>query len=354
MTPDEATASPLPGLGSVPLRFPGEPEELGPGVTLLADRSFFGELAVRGAGRASFLHGQCSNEVKALRPGSGTFVTFLTPKGKLLGDVDLLVLEDEIRLRCSPLFAAPLAAHLRKFAVFDKVEIVDLAPERSLFWVDGEGAAALVESVVGAPLPAGPAGANALLRRGDDPLLVSSCDRLGTVGFDLSIAKSAAGSLHAALVAAGARPAGWALLERLRIEAGRPRLGVDMDDSNLPNEAGLVDSISYTKGCYTGQETIARLRTYGHVNKRLVGFRIEGTDVPAPETPLSRDGDEGKPPGRVTSAALSPALGVVALGYAAKEIAEGDALRLPDGRAAVVAPLPLVRRGDPSPQRSSA
>ncbi len=145
------------------------------------------------------------------------------------------------------------------------------------------------------------------------------------------------------LARAGSLPVSDQTAEILRVEAGRPRLGKDADDSNLPEEMGLSAAISSTKGCYVGQEVVARLRTYGRVNRRLVGFRFpeqavpEGTVFRNPEKP---DHELA----RVSSAVVSPRFGAIGLGLAFREIAEGQALRDPANpeRSAVVAPIPFA------------
>jgi folate-binding protein YgfZ len=145
------------------------------------------------------------------------------------------------------------------------------------------------------------------------------------------------------LARAGSIPVSTETAEILRVEAGRPRFGLESDPNSLPDELGLQAAISTTKGCYVGQEIVARLRTYGRVNRRLVGFRFPEEAVP-PGTVFSDPAKESLELGRVTSAVVSPRFGPVGLGLAFRDVAEGDALRLADApaRCAVVAPLPFA------------
>jgi folate-binding protein YgfZ len=150
--------------------------------------------------------------------------------------------------------------------------------------------------------------------------------------------------LSSALIAAGARPVGGDALEVLRVEAGLPRYGVDMTETNVVLEAAPEDAVSYTKGCYVGQEIIARIHWRGHVAKRLTGLLFDDDHAVAPELKIATV--DGKEIGRVTSAVFSPHLGrTVALGYVKFDyLAPGTEVRVGDeGRAARVAELPLVR-----------
>jgi folate-binding protein YgfZ len=150
---------------------------------------------------------------------------------------------------------------------------------------------------------------------------------------------SEAGRVEAALSAAGAPEMPEAEAEVLRVEAGRPRFGVDADGSNLPDEIGLNDAISTSKGCYVGQEVVARLRTYGQVSRRLVGFRLEGGAAAGAAFP-----NPGKPShelARVTSAADSARFGRIGIGMAARDVEEGRVLSGPGGIAARIVALPF-------------
>jgi folate-binding protein YgfZ len=167
----------------------------------------------------------------------------------------------------------------------------------------------------------------------------------GVMGFDLIVPAGLRDALCSALLQAGAKAAPLETLELLRIEAGRPRWGAELDEEVIPLEAGLLQrAISTGKGCYTGQEVIVRILHRGHVNRHLRGLLLGGASPPLPGTQLLPPG-EAKPVGRVTSACVSPRLGqTIALAYVRREIAPGSTLRLDRAEAgdAVVVELPLV------------
>jgi folate-binding protein YgfZ len=218
-------------------------------------------------------------------------------------------------------------AHLAKYAVFQKVEIEDRSDDFARLAIYGDG--------IVPDLP----GTGALSLPGEYE-----------VSWDVLVPVPALDGARATLDGAGASELAAEEAEARRIEAGRPEFGTDADETHLADEAGLADAVSTTKGCYVGQEIVARLRTYGRVNKRLVGFWFPDGTVPAGTT--LRRPDEAEPSrveaGRVTSAAVSGRLGAIGLGYAARDVAAGDRLVVaaadgPEaGRSAVVAELPFA------------
>jgi tRNA-modifying protein YgfZ len=281
-------------------------------------RRALGVLAVSGADREAFLQGQLTQNARGLREGEARRMAGLTAKGKLLYFGWLVGEKDRALLLVAASASASARAHLARFAVFQKVTVDD-ATERFAAWglYGGEPAS------LGPPPGAVVLPAEADLSGGlvapveDEPLVI------------------------AALAAAGSREIGKAEAEVLRIEAGRARFGVDADGSNLPDEVGLQDAISSDKGCYVGQEVVARLRTYGKVSRRLVGFRFPDRPV-APGTVFPDPAKPDHPLGRVTSAAASPRFGAIGLGLAARSVDEGATLVAPDGAGAVVTRLPFA------------
>jgi folate-binding protein YgfZ len=227
----------------------------------------------------------------------------LTPKGKLLADFRV-ARADTLRLLLSPGRAEPLAAHLSKYAVFQDVRIEDRSREFRLVELFGEFPPALAVATGEVWPPFFETSASLLVPQGD------------------AAAVEAALSGHAARITAEEA-------ESLRIEAGRPEYGRDMDESNLPDEVGMDDAISTAKGCYVGQEIVARLRTYGRVARRLVRWSFSGGLPPAGSV-LVRPGEPGKVLGRVTSAVLSPRRGAIGLGYAGRDVSEGETLNVRD------------------------
>jgi tRNA-modifying protein YgfZ len=195
--------------------------------------------------------------------------------------------------------------HLKKYAAFSKVVVEDRSQEFSRLGLYGPERPALSFPESSLVLPGeGEFSAEVVL----------PADRLP--------------DLERVLSAAGSRPIADETAEVLRVEAGRPRFGADMDSTNLPDEVGMNDAISTTKGCYVGQEVVARLRTYGRVNRRLVRFRFPGGPIAAGEVLRRPDGEAASAiePGRVTSSAVSPRSGPIGLGYAFRDVPEGARL----------------------------
>ena len=279
-----------------------------------------GILVVEGPDREAFLQGQLTQDIRGLAPGQSRPMAGLTPKGKLLYFGRLAAQADRLLLLVPAATRAAVAHHLRKYAVFQKVSVTDRSDEFILLGLYGPGAGAL----------AGPQGSIALPADGElaAGLLAPAADRA---------------ALEDLLERAGSTAVSQASAEILRVEAGRPRFGSDADQTNLPDEVGLQSAISTTKGCYVGQEIVARLRTYGRVNRRLVGFRFPEEPVPA-GTVFLDPGKENLELGRVTSAVVSPRFGPIGLGFAFRDVAEGGVLRLPGhpGQCAVVAALPFA------------
>lgn len=276
-------------------------------------------VAVAGPDRAAFLQGQLTQDVRHLAPGESRPAAGLTPKGKLLFFGTLVGQPDRMLLLVEREAAVGVLAHLSRYAAFQNVQVSDVSAELEVVHLYGPRAARL-------EIPAG----------------VLRLPARGEFAGELLIPASSRAELETRLEAAGSEPVGEETAEVLRVEAGRPRWGQDADGSNLPDEVGLQDSVSPNKGCYVGQEVVARLRTYGRVNRRLVGFRFPDGAVPAGT--LFPDPD--KPSlelGRVTSSVLSPAWGPIGLGLAFRDVPEGGTLGAPGrGRKVVVSPLPFA------------
>ena len=277
-------------------------------------------LAVEGADRAAFLQGQLTQDVDRLAVGESLPAAGLTPKGKLLYFGRIRNAGDRFLLLIPLAARAAVAAHLGKYAVFQRVVVRDVTEEHGVLGLYGPDAAkpSPPEACVGLP-PEGEFSAEVL----------GPAERIDLWSEELSRAGSPAVSAATA--------------EILRVEAGRPRLGQDADETNLPQEVNLSEAISLTKGCYVGQEVVARLRTYGRLNRRLVGFRFPGHPVakgavfPNPDKP---DHEWA----RVTSAVDSPKFGPIGLGLAFREIPEGETLSDPSDpeRIAIVSRLPFA------------
>lgn len=290
------------------------------------DLGFRGRLCVLGADRQRFLNGQVTNNVKELRPGQGCYAALITAKGKMVCDLNLYCLADEFLLDFEPGLSGAVAQRLDQFIIADDVRLADAAPHYGLLSVQGPKAAELVRSMgPGWPPPDTAQHIATVDAAAPGAVYCANAPRCGSAGFDLFVPVAALAAVAEKLVAAartlGGGPCGWQALETARIEAALPRFGADMDESNLPPEAGLEGrAISYSKGCYIGQEVISRIRAHGQVAKSLRGLLL-----PDAASSLPQRGDklfhEGKEVGYVTSAVASPALGAnIALGYVRREI----------------------------------
>ena len=280
----------------------------------LLDRSERGKLALVGADAATFLQGQVSNDVEGLVPGSGCYAAFLTPKGKMLGDLRILATEDELLLDTERTALQALFNMIRRFSLGYNVELHKRTLERGLLSLIGPEAPGLagagdlgVDEHAHALIDVPGAGLPARAIRTD-------------VGVDLLCDASDTDALRAALEEAGAAPVGEAAAECLRVEHGRPRYGIDLDETVIPQEAGLNErAVSFTKGCYVGQETVARLYYRGKPNRQLRGLRLSGAAEAGEELAF-----EGRVVGRVTSVATSPRFGPIALGFVRREAPVGS------------------------------
>jgi len=329
------------------------------------DLSFRSRICLTGADRVRFLHGQVTNDINRLRPGDGCYAAITTAKGKMESDLNIYALPDELLLDFEPGLTGKISQRLEKFIVSDDVQVVDVAPLYGLLSVQGPQAGAVVQGL--GIFPELPGAASQSLKVSDATLgemYLMDHSRAGlfesgthgvtrpTWGFDLFIPTDSLGAVADKLIAAakslGGRACGWDALEIARLEAGIPRFGVDMDESNIPLEAGIESrAVSYKKGCYIGQEVINRIHSVGHVNKELRGLRL-ADDLKA--LPLKGDKlfHDGKEVGYVTSAVKSPALNAnIALGYVRREAnSPGTELVLrlgADETKAVIAALPLCK-----------
>lgn len=291
----------------------------------VVDLGFRGRLCLTGADRVRLLNGQVTNDVKALATGHGCAAAFCSPKGRLVADVAIFALPDELLLEFEPGLSSALIERLEHHIVAEDVQVVDVAPHYGLLSLQGPRAAEVIARLD--LFPTLPETTLQFVTAGSatlGELYLIHRPRAGVPGFDLFVPADSQEAVFDRAVAAaremGGRAAGFEALDLARFEAGIPRFPVDMDESNLPPEAGMDrGAISYTKGCYTGQETIARIRTYGQVTKALRGLRLPDNDMPLPQKgdKLLRNGREA---GYITSARHSPALSArLALGYVRKE-----------------------------------
>jgi folate-binding protein YgfZ len=316
---------------------------------LMVDRSYRGRAEVLGGKAAEAVNGLVTNDVVSLQPGLGAYAAILSPKGKIVADVRIFRRADSLLIDTPPRCAAALPATLRKFINPRTAAHRDVSAEIMNLGVFGPRAASVVAAVTGAS-------AEALMQlamfghvefqAGGASGIVARVPDLAVPGFEIFIQAEHTAAFGDRLAEAGTVPGGLAAFEIARVEAGRPEWGIDMDDNTIPQEANFdeLGAISYTKGCYTGQETVARVHFRGHVNRHLRGLRLPvGTELPAYRTELVDD--EEKAVGDIRSTALSPRVGPIALAMVRREIALGSSITVrAEGapqRATVVA-LPFV------------
>ncbi len=302
------------------------------------DLSHHGRLEIGGADRLPWLQGLLTNDMAALAPGQGCYAAFLTAQGRMIADLRLLAREESLWADVPAQAKETLLERLDMFVIAEDVTLRDITGEIARIGVHGPVAAGVVAAAL---VPAGEhraacvsaleaLGSHAHLERPwhGVPVLVAAQRDFGVPGFDVYVAAARRDALVAALAAAGAMPTDEEALEPLRLEAARPKFGADLDESTIPLEAGLArEAISFTKGCYVGQEIIVRMRDrgQGRVAKQLMRLWPAAPD--AGPWPAFAAGDvlvsEGREVGRVTSAAWSPRLAkTIGLGYVQRAYSE--------------------------------
>jgi folate-binding protein YgfZ len=289
--------------------------------TGLVDRSERAKLRLTGAEAAEFLQGQVTNDVEALAPGRGCYAALLNHKGKLRADMRVLRGPDWIWIDAETPGKRPLEHTVETYSLGRDVRWEDVTEERSILSLVGPHARERLDQA--------PAAQEHAFVEGEHGLYVAT-----DVGVDVICAAADADAVREAL---GVEPVDEATAECLRVELGRPRLGVDMDGDTIPQEAGINErAVSFTKGCYVGQETVARLHYRGKPNRHLRGLRLSepaetGDPIVLGEREL----------GHVGSACVSPRLGPIALAIVRREAAPGDIV-LVDGSEAEVVELPFA------------
>jgi folate-binding protein YgfZ len=294
----------------------------------LVDRAGRGRLALTGPDAKTFLQGQLTNDIEALEPGRGCYAAFLTHKGKMLGDLRVLDTGQELLLSCERVALQPLFNMIRRYKLGSDVELHKRTVEQGELSLIGAGA----RRIAGDPGPHEHDNARGEIA-GHAVVLVAT-----DVGVDVFCDAAATADVRAALLEGGAGEVSEEAAEIVRVEQGRPRYGMDLDEGVIPQEAGLNErAVSFTKGCYVGQETVARLHYRGKPNRHLRGLRL--SEPVEAGTPL-RLGE--KEVGRVSSPVVSPAHGPIALALVRREAAPGDTVAVGDsGVTAEVVELPF-------------
>lgn len=334
----------------------------------VVDRSKRGKLALTGSGAVEFLNGQITNELVDLKPGEGRYAAFLTHKGKMLGDLRILAAgpapeaePSELLLDTERVALQGLFDMIRRFKVGYDVELHKRTLECSLLSLIGPTAARVAagafsfdpspdsvepsEAGVGV-FAGGPPYARAgglseaehvhrLVRLGDTRARVIRTD----LGLDLLFEADAADAVRAAVVDAGAVEVSEGAAEIVRVEHGRPRYGMDLDETTIPQEAGLNErAVSFTKGCYVGQETVARLHYKGKPNRHLRGLRLSEPAEPGADLRLGE-----RPVGKLGGSVLSPTFGPIGLALVRREAEPGATLEVGEsGATATVLELPFA------------
>lgn len=302
---------------------------------------------MRGADRRAYLQGILTNDIAALRPGTGCYAAMLTAQGRMIADMRVLELGEEILLDVPQGLGPSLRTHLDRFVFSEDVQVEDVTGTRAAIGLYGPRALDVLTAAAGGegvPSSLDALYATAPLRIAGVEVLVVRSDDIGVPGFDLVMDRTAIDAVTVALAAAGALEASDTDVEAVRIESGRPWFGADMSTETIPLEAGLEDrAISRSKGCYVGQEVIVRVqdRGQGRVARRLVGLTLDASAAVPPRDAVIRSGD--REIGAVTSAAWSPSLSrPVALGYVHRDFVEPGTPLTVNGEPAAVAALPLV------------
>jgi folate-binding protein YgfZ len=315
----------------------------------LIDLSERGRIRVSGSEAVMFLNGLITNDMKTLVAHRWMPAAFPTVQGRLIGAVRVIRAGDPLFRANDPLFLidTDAASHegvlktISRFTMAGDFYVTDVTAQTSMFTVQGKQAAAVSEKVFRAGLYDLPRYYVVEIVWQNSHVTILRATHTSEDGFDIVVQADKAAELRQALEQAGAQPVSEETREILRVEAGIARYGRDMDETNVVTETNLDDAVSFTKGCYTGQEIIVRIKHRGHVAKKLTGLRFETELQIEPGAILKADGKEI---GRVTSTAISPKLGSIGLGYVRYEyLAPGTTILVADDVNATVTELPFVR-----------
>lgn len=312
----------------------------------LIELPFRALIRVTGTERTRFLNGLLTNDIARLEDGKGCYTCLLTPQGKILTDLDVYAFHDYHLLELDFQWKERALDHLNKYVIADDVSFEELA-EDTVVTLQGPSARTVLGHLLPcAPLPVHDRGC-AEVTLEDHLCRIFEASITGEEGYKLAIPRNGVDPVWRAFHEARAIPVGMAALNSLRLEAGIPWFGRDFDESNFPQEVGIEDkAVSFTKGCYVGQEFVIRIAHRGHVNRRICGLTVEREPTPLPGDRVLHDDKEI---GRITSLALSPALAkIIALGMLRREAHEPGTVVHVESRGekipAEVTPLPFYRR----------
>ena len=316
----------------------------------IIDLSPRGKLRLSGKHHLKFLQGMLSNDVLKLEEGKGMYATILTVKGRMISDMKVYRDKESVLLDLEPGLNEKVLELLTKFRLSYKADIDDITLSTGLLSIQGPHSGKLLELLLEEEIPQMEEFDFIQREFVGHKLTIIKVNRTGEEGFDLYLDNRGLEVLWEELMKKGEgldiKPIGYGAMNTLRIEAGIPIYGIDMDESNIPIEAGLWNALNFEKGCYVGQEVVARIKWRGHVNWHLTGFKSEGEMVPESGDEIF-DGE--RKIGRITSSTFSYSLNTpLSLGYIRREFKEAGTkvlLKVADGSEvrAEVSELPFYK-----------
>lgn len=309
----------------------------------LIDKNYRAYLSFAGPDRVRYLNALLTNNIRDLKTGDGTVSLLLNPQGHILAEIETYALPEQLLCASHAMIRERLVETFEKYIIMDDVTLTDETERLGALALEGPRAAGIVQELAGADLSTmselGFQDAHLKAGATFDCRLVRRSPG-GVAGAEFIVERPQLAALWRALLAIardhGGGPMGYAALNALRLEQDVPWFGYDFGEQQIPHEAGLENShINYSKGCYTGQEIVERVRSRGHVNRMRVALKFSGSEPPAPGAPLLADGKEA---GHVTRAAFCPALGCpIGMGYLRREFSTpGSRLESPGVSAEVI------------------
>ena len=304
--------------------------------------SLRGRIRVSGSEATMFLNGLITNDMKTLAENRWMPAAFPTVQGRLIGAVRIARVKDAFLIDTDAESHEAVLKTVSRFTLAGDFHVTDLSTETAMLTVQGRRAIEVVEKVLEASVSALPGDGVLQIEWQNTSVTIIRATHTAEDGFDIVIDSARGANLREALISAGAPSISEAVFDVLRIEAGIARFGRDMDETNIVTETNLDDAVSYTKGCYVGQEIIVRIKHRGHVAKKLTGVQFETSHKIEPGTIIKSD--EGKEIGKVTSTAVSPKLETtIGLGYVRHEFLKpGTTVTIDPEIKATIVKLPFI------------
>jgi aminomethyltransferase len=297
----------------------------------VVEKDWDGLVRVTGSERVSWLQGMVTNDVQKLSPGTGCYAAHLTSQGKIVAQMHVLADEDALWLSSERASVPRLLAAFDKLLIMEDAQLTDASEEYSILGVVGPKAAESLARWMGGPLALTGSYSH---RRMDNSRIVAS-----DLGYEVWVPRGDAGNVIRSIVDAGAVAIAHGVWDVLRTEAGIPVYGVDIDETTTMPELGEA-GISYDKGCYIGQEVVAKVKYIGHVNRRFAGLVLSGSEIPESKSPIRKSGREV---GYVTTSLFSPRLRKsIALGFLSRAAyAPGTEVEV-GAQTATIVDLPFI------------